>query len=326
MRLLVLGGTVFLGRHVVEAAVARRHDVVLFNRGRSNAQLFPDLEKLRGDRNGDLRALRGRRFDAVIDLSGYRPEHVRAVADVLGSSIAHYTFISSISVYREFPPGRTLDEEGRLAEGAEEYGPLKARCEEALEELIPGRLAHVRPGLIVGPHDPTDRFTYWPRRVARGGHVLAPGRPERPIQFIDVRDLAAWCVRLGEDRTRGVFNAIGPGSSLTMAQLLDECRAVSCSDARFAWVRDEDLLAADVQPWSELPLWIPEDDPHFGGIMLADNGRAVAAGLTFRPAADTIQATLEWERREGAPEGAPMRNTALSPEREREILARFGSR
>ena len=322
MRVLVLGGTFFLGRHVVEAALARGHEVVLFNRGRLNPHLFPQIEKLRGDRDGDLAALRGRRFEAVIDPSGYRPEQVRAVTDVLGGAIAHYIFISSISAYREFPPQRSFDEDAPLAEGGQGYGALKARCEDALEETLPGRVARVRPGLIVGPHDPTDRFTYWPRRVARGGNVLAPGRPERAVQLIDVRDLADWCVRLAEHCRVGVFNAVGPRSTLTMGRLLEDCAAVTESLARFMWMPDEDLLAAGVTPWTELPLWIPESDSRVGGMLLADNRRAIAAGLTFRPLADTIRATLEWDRRDGAHgHDAPIRVTPIAPEREVELLA-----
>jgi 2'-hydroxyisoflavone reductase len=322
VRVLVLGGTLFLGRHVVEAALARGHEVVLFNRGRRNPHLFPHIEKLRGDRDGDLAALRGRRFEAVIDPSGYRPEQVRAVTDVLGGAIAHYLFISSISVYRDFPPHRSFDEDAPLAEGDQGYGALKARCEDALEEALPGRVARVRPGLIVGPHDPTDRFTYWPRRIARGGTVLAPGRPERAVQLVDVRDLAEWCVRLAEHYRFGVFNAVGPRSTLTMCRLLEDCAAVAEGLARFMWVPDEHLLAASVKPWTELPLWVPERDSRVGGMLLADNRRAVAAGLTFRPLADTIRATLEWDRREGAAGyDLPIRVTPIAPEREAELLA-----
>jgi nucleoside-diphosphate-sugar epimerase len=324
VRSLVLGGTVFLGRHIVEAALALGHQVTLFNRGRQNPELFPKVEKLRGDRDGDLASLRGRSFDAVIDTSAYAPDQVRAVAETLGKPVGHYTFISSISVHRDFPPGRVFDEEAPLAEGHDGYGPLKARSEEAIEASLPGRVAVVRPGLIVGPHDPTDRFTYWPRRVARGGPVLAPGRPERPIQFVDARDLADWCVRLGERGHVGVFNAVGPGARFTMGELLDGCRRVTGSDARFTWVPDDELVAAGVSAWTEVPLWIPEGDPGFGGMLLADNRRAVAAGLAFRPVAETIQATLEWDRAEGgSPRPSPIRVTPITPEREAEILAAF---
>jgi nucleoside-diphosphate-sugar epimerase len=306
----------------VAAALARGHEVLLFNRGRRNPDLFPGIEKLRGNRDSDLSALRGRRFDAVIDPSGYRPEQVRAVTDALGGTIAHYTFISSISVYREFPPHCSFDEDAPLAEGDQGYGALKARCEEVLERILPGRVARVRSGLIAGPHDPTDRFTYWPRRVGRGGNVLAPGRPERPVQLVDVRDLAEWCVRLAEHRCAGVFNAVGPRSTLTMGRLLEDCAALTGGCVRFMWVPDEHLVAAGVKPWTELPLWMPEGDSQVGGMLLADNRRAVAAGLTFRPLVDTIRATLEWDRREGAAgHDLPIRVTPIAPEREAELLA-----
>ncbi len=288
MRILVLGGTLFLGRHVVEAALARGHDVVLFNRGKHNPHLFPHIEKLRGDRDEDLAALRGRRFDAVVDPSGYRPEQMRAVTRVLGEAVAHYGFISSISVYRELPPHRSFDEDAPLAEGDQGYGALKARCEEVLEEMLPGRVARVRPGLIV----------------------------------VDVRDLAEWCVRVAEQYRVGVFNAVGPRSTLTMGQLLEGCAAVTESVARFMWVPDEGLLAAGVKPWTELPLWIPESDSRVGGMLLGDNRRAVAAGLNFRPLADTIRATLQWDRREGAAgHDLPIRVTPIASEREAELLA-----
>ena len=319
---MVLGGTLFLGRHIVEAARARGHEVVLFNRGRTNPHVFADIETLRGDRDGDVSALRDRRFEAVIDTSGYRPEQVRRVTDVLGGGIAHYTFVSSISVYQAFHPHQSFDEDAPLAEGDQGYGALKARCEEALEQTLPGRLARVRPGLVAGPHDPTHRFTYWPRRVARGGEILAPGRPERAVQLIDVRDLAEWCVQLAEYRSVGAFNAVGPRYTLTMARLLEACAAATRSLARFVWVPDEHLLAAGIHPWTELPLWIPETDSRMGGMLMADNRRAVAAGLTFRPLADTISATLEWDRREGAAKhDLPIRVTPLAPEREAQLLA-----
>jgi 2'-hydroxyisoflavone reductase len=327
MKLLVLGGTIFVGRHVVEAALRRGHDVTLFNRGRHGVVLFPGTEKLRGDRDGDLSALRGRRFDAVIDPSGFTPEHVRTAVTALDGAIGHYTFVSTISAYRRFPPGGEYDEDAPLAEGHEGYGPLKARAEEAIATALPGRVARVRPGLVVGPHDPTDRFTYWPRRVAAGGTVLAPGRPERPVQIIDARDLADWCVTLAGRRVTGAFNAVGPATMLTMAGLLAACRAATASDARFTWVSDAELLAAGVTRWTELPLWLPEHDPRVGGMLLADNRRARAAGLAFRPLADTIRDTLEWDRREGAmPIDRPIRATPITRERERALLATHAGR
>jgi 2'-hydroxyisoflavone reductase len=322
MNLLVLGGTIFLGRHIVEAAVTRGHAVTLFNRGRHNPELFPDVEKLQGDRNGDLAALRRRRFDAIIDTSGYTPEQMRTAAETVRDTIAHYTFISTISVYRDFPPYTACDEFAPTADGTQGYGPLKARCEEVLESILPARVAHVRPGLIVGPHDPTERFTYWTRRVARGGAILAPGRPERPVQFVDVRDLAGWCVRLAEIRGAGVFNAVGPAATMTMMQLLQDCRTAANSNARFVWIPDETLISCGVVPWTELPLWIPERDPHAGGMLLADNRRAVAAGLTFRPTIQTILATLEWDHRhDGDSADGSIRVTPINATREAELLA-----
>lgn len=325
MRLLVLGGTVFLGRHVVAAALARGHEVTLFNRGRHNPELFPAVEKLRGDRAGDLAALRGRRWDAVVDTSGELPQVVRSSAELLADAVERYAFASSISVYADLsrpgvderaPVGRLEDETVEEVTGAT-YGPLKARCEEAVERALPGRALVIRPGLIVGPHDPTERFTYWPRRVARGGAVLAPGRPERGVQLIDVRDLAEWIVRAVEERLAGRFNATGPAEPLPMAALLDACRRVSGSDARFVWVDERFLLARGVAPWTELPLWVPET-PDRAGFLAVDCRRAIAAGLTFRPVDETVRATLAWDR-ERAPGSVPP-GVGLAPEREEELL------
>jgi 2'-hydroxyisoflavone reductase len=326
MRLLILGGTVFLGRHLVESALARGHQVTLFNRGQHNPELFPTVEKLRGDRNGDLSALDGRRWDAAIDTCGYLPRVVRASARQLANSVGHYTFISSISVYASLPrPG--MDEEtavGTLADESveeitgETYGPLKALCEQEAEAAMPGRVLNVRPGLIVGPHDPTDRFTYWPRRVARGGEVLAPGRPDAPVQIIDARDLAEWSLRMVEAGGAGVYNATGPGSVLTMETLLSESRAVSGSDAALVWVKEEFLLEAGVAPWSEMPLWVPDREEGAAGFATVSSARAIAAGLTFRPLAATIGDTLAWDA--ALPADREPR-AGLKPDRERELLA-----
>jgi len=321
MKFLVLGGTVFLGRHVVESALARGHSVTLFNRGRHNSNLFPKVEKLRGDRDGDLSALSGRRFDAVVDTTTYTPAQARRIAEILDGRIEHYTFISSVSAYAGFPAGRSYDETAPLAEGSHGYGPLKARSEEALEAAFPGRVAHLRPGLIVGPHDPTDRFTYWPRRIAQGGEVLAPGRPERPIQFIDARDLADWCIRLSEAQRTGTFNAVGPRSLLTMQQFLETCRSAVGCNVPFNWISDDELIAAGAEPWAELPLWIPEKDEDSGGLFLGDNQRAIAAGLTYRPILDTIKETFQWDVREGGPPDSPIRVTPITRKREASILA-----
>jgi len=303
MDLLIIGGTVFLGRHLVEAALGRGHTVTLFNRGQHNPELFPGIEKLRGDRASDLAALRGRRWDAAIDTCGYVPRVVRASAELLADAVEHYTFVSSISVYADFSQAN-VDEGapvGTLADAAveevtgETYGPLKALCEQAAEDALPGRVLNVRPGLIVGPHDPTDRFTYWPRRVALGGEVLAPGRPEHGAQIVDVRDLAGWMLELVEARHVGIYNATGPEYRLTFGQLLDECRAVSGSDARFTWVGERFLLDAGAQPWTEVPLWVPESDPENAGFDAVDCSKAIGAGLRFRPLAETIRDTLAWD-------------------------------
>ncbi|HSN78100.1 MAG TPA: SDR family oxidoreductase [Anaerolineae bacterium] len=301
MNLLILGGTVFLGRHLVDAALAAGHQVTLFNRGQHGAELFPQVERLRGDRDGGLAALAGRRWDAVIDTCGYVPRLVRASAELLAGSVAHYTFVSSISVYRDLdqapvdensPVGVLADESVEEITG-ETYGPLKALCEHAAEAAMPGRVLHVRPGLIAGPHDPTDRFTYWVWRVAQGGAVLAPGRPQRRVELIDGRDLADWILRMVEARRIGVFNATGPEHELLMGDMLAACRLAIGSDARFIWVDEAFLLANGVTPWSELPLWLPEAD---NAVMAADCRRALAAGLAFRPLTETVQDTLAWLR------------------------------
>lgn len=321
MRLLILGGTVFLGRHVIDAALARGHTVTMLNRGRHGPGLFPDVERLIGDRDGDMSALHGRAFDAVIDCSGYTPAQVDRGLAALDTGTPHVVFVSTISTYASFPPHQVYDEDAPLADGQEGYGPLKARAEEALARALPSRHAIVRPGLIVGPHDPTGRFTYWPARVARGGEVLAPGRPERPVQIIDVRDLAAFCVSLAESRTAGTFNAVGP--RMPMQALLDACiKAAPEGAARFTWKPDAMLQVLGVAPWTGLPLWLPEEDPAYGGMLLGDGARAVAAGLTTRPIAETAADTLAWSRAPREPGWDGGKQVATLPAaREAEILA-----
>jgi 2'-hydroxyisoflavone reductase len=316
MKLLILGGTVFLGRHVVDAALAAGCEVTLLNRGTREIRFARAVEQLRGDRNGDIGALLHRDFDAVVDCSGYTFAHVQRTADVLGDRVGHYVFVSTISVYAQFPPGRTYDEIAPVTTATEGYGGCKARAEETLQAALPGRVTVLRPGLIVGPHDPTGRFTYWPLRLALGGQVLAPGRPERPIQFIDVRDLAAWSVRLAQQRTPGVFHGVGPSGS--MAGMLQACQHATGGDAQLVWCDDAQLLRANVAPWTGLPLWIPEDDPDFGAMLLASDQRAVQAGLTTRPWAATARDTLAWALAHGRPAGA---TATLTPEGEAEILA-----
>jgi len=327
MKLLILGGTVFVGRHLVEAALAHNHDVTLFNRGQHNAGLFPDMETLHGDRDGGLDPLKGRRWDAVVDTCGYVPRVVRASADLLSGAVDHYTFISSISVYRDVSrPG--VDESGAVGTledttteevTGDTYGPLKALCEQAVEEAMPGRTLVVRPGLIVGPHDPTDRFTYWPHRVARGGDTLAPGRPDQPVQFIDARDLAAWTLRMVEARHTGIYNATGPADPLTMGGLLDVCNRELGGTARFVWVDEPFLLREEVGPWIELPLWIP-DEMDMRGQSAIDCRKAIAAGLTLRPLAETVRDTLAWDATRPADTA---RAAGLRPEREAELLDKW---
>lgn len=335
MKILIIGGTVFLGRHLVEGTQARGHEVTLFNRGLHNPELFPAIEKLRGDRDGELDALRGRRWDVVIDTCGFVPRIVRASVELLADAVERYVFISSLSVIADSstlgndenaPVGKLADPSVEDRTG-ENYGPLKALCEQTVEEVMPGRALNIRPGLIVGPHDPTGRFTYWPVRVARGGEVLAPGRPERPVQIIDARDLSEWIIRLAESGQSGVFNATGPDGVLTMRELLEECRAVSGSRASFTWASEKFLAEAKVGEWMEMPLWISEEaSPDARGFMSFNCAKAIAHGLTFRPLADTVRDTLSWANSlSETPEPdtsylSPRPEAGMKPEREAQLL------
>ena len=322
MDVLILGGTGFLGRYLVEAALEEGHRITLFNRGLSEPELFPEVEKLEGDRDGDLSALQGRRWDAVIDTCGYVPRVVRASAKVLAGAVDHYTFVSSISVYSdgiaagadEAAPVRELSDPKVEEVTGETYGGLKALCERAAEEEMPGRVMNVRPGLISGPRDPTDRFTYWPRRISAGGEVLAPDRKERTVQYIDVRDLAAWIVGISEERRTGTYNATGPDYELTMGRLLEECEAVGGAGAEFVWVSEKFLEENGVQPFTELPLWVPRED---AAMLAVDYSRASEAGLTFRPLVETIEDVLAFDR--ARPAGREPA-AGLWPEREQELL------
>lgn len=328
MKLLILGGTAFLGRHLVEAALERGHEVTLFNRGQRNPDLFPHLERLKGDRDGDLSALKGRQWDAAIDPSGYLPRLVTDSARLLADAAAHYTFISTISVYAN-PAIRRLDERGELATMADEtneeimkhYGPLKALCEQAAEREMPGRVLTIRPGLIVGPYDPTDRFTYWPARIAQGGEVLAPGSRSQPVQVIHARDLANFTLHLIEQQQTGIYNATGPGEPYTLEQVLTTCQESTGSAARFTWVDDDFLLAHQVTPWTGIPLWLPGEGS--AGLMDVDVSNALAAGLTLRPLAQTIAETLAWDQ--GRPSGLE-RRAGITREREAELLTAWRAR
>ena len=319
MKILILGGTRFLGYHLVTAALARNHEITLFNRG-THPSPSQNVETIHGDRNRDRAKLQGRRWDAVIDTCGFVPRAVTASAKLLSRSIDRYVFISSLSAYADLSAAE-VDENAPLATLTTEqldqanaidssgqgsgsaygkmYGGLKALCEQAVEEILPGRVLTIRPGLIVGPNDYTDRFTYWVVRVARGGEVLAPGRPERFLQFIDVRDLAEWTVRMIERQESGVYNANGLAGIVTMGWLLEECKKVSESDATFTWASEDFLLKENVTAWGAMPLWLPEEAaPHLKGFMFMSIDKAVNAGLSFRPLDDTIRDTLSWYKRE----------------------------
>jgi 2'-hydroxyisoflavone reductase len=290
----------------VDAALAPGHELTLFNRGQTNPELFPEVEKLRGDRDGDLSALKGRSWDAVIDLCGFVPRVVRQSVDLVEAS--YYLFVSSRSVYADFSgeTGEDAAVHGDVdsEQVMEHYGELKAMCERVVQERAG---AIVRPGLIVGPFDPTGRFSYWPHRIARGGDVLAPGSPDEPVTLIDARDLAEWMVLLCERGTPGVYNAIDVH---TWGELLDACIRATGSDARLVWIPSPWLAEQGVGEWMELPLWISSPDAL--GMHRVRNDRAVAAGLTFRPLEDTVRATLELAE--------PTEGAGLAPDREAELL------
>ncbi|HET6978478.1 MAG TPA: NAD-dependent epimerase/dehydratase family protein [Pyrinomonadaceae bacterium] len=339
MKLLIIGGTRFLGRHLVTAALARNHEVTLFNRG---TEQLAGVETIVGDRHTEINQLKGRRWDAVIDSCGHLPRAVRAAAEVLAESVDRYVFVSSQNAYANVSvPGITethplatltneqldeanaIDTKGQPAYGSL-YGGLKALCEQAAEEMMPGRVLVLRPGLIVGPYDYTDRFTYWVARVADDGEVLAPGRPERFIQFIDVRDLAEWTIRMIEREAAGAYNTHGVPNTLTMQGLLDECKLVSNSNAQFVWASEEFLLEQQVAAWSEMPLWLPEEAaPHLKGFMLISPHKAIDEGLTFRPLRDTISDTLSWFQANQS--NQPLK-AGLNSDKERALLDKLHER
>ena len=323
MKILIIGGTRFLGRHLVNSARARGHDVTLFNRGQTNPNLFGQVDKIQGDREKDLVQLSGQ-WDAVIDTCGYFPRIVRMSAAALKGKVEQYVFISSISAYADFkkiginesdPVGKIEDETMEEITG-ESYGPLKALCEKAVQDVFRMDSLIIRPGLIVGPHDPTDRFTYWPVRVARGGTILAPEKPDVPIQIIDVRDLSDFIIELIQQNVSGVFNATGPDHELTLGAMLDTCKLVSASDAKIKWASVEFLNQNQVAPWSDMPVWVP-DAPEDAGFSRVDISKAIRAGLKFMPLETTIHDTLEWEK--SRPSDHEWR-AGLKPEREKELL------
>lgn len=322
MRVLLLGGPRFLGHAIADAALARGHELTFFNRGKTSPDLYPEVEKLIGDRSDGLPALDGRRWDAVVDTSGYVPRDVRASANALAGS-GFYCFVSTVSVYADFAspvdedsPVATLGEMTDDEVTDESYGPLKALCEDAVRDVFGQRAAIVRPGLIVGPHDPTGRFTYWPHRIARGGDVLAPAPSDQPTQFIDVRDLGEWIVSLCERRGGGTFNAAHPGRS--WGELLDTCRSVAGTEVTITWVSRDFLVEKEVGQWMELPLWIDGDDPEAAYFDRVAVSRALAAGLSFRPLEETVRGALE--------EAETTEAAGLAPEREAALLAEWHDR
>jgi 2'-hydroxyisoflavone reductase len=326
MDILILGGPKFLGRATIDAALAAGHKVTVFNRGQTNADLYPEIEKLRGDRDGGLDALKGHTWDMVIDNSGYVPRIVRQSAELLADNVGRYIFVSSISVYKDFDvagiaenyPVATLEDESVEQITGETYGGLKVLCEQAVQDVYGDRALIIRPGLIVGPHDPTHRFTYWVVRAAEGGDMLAPIDPEYDMQIIDVRDLTEWTIRMAEADTQGEFNATGPDYRLTLGTILDTVQKVSGSDANITWADEKFLLENEVRPWADLPLWMAgEVEVHKVSI-----AKALNAGLTFRPLDVTVRDTLTWAQANPAADPLP---AGLTPEREAELLAAWRS-
>ncbi|HUI61618.1 MAG TPA: NAD-dependent epimerase/dehydratase family protein [Steroidobacteraceae bacterium] len=332
LRILILGGTRFIGVHMTQFAIDRGHTVTLFNRGRTNADLFPNVEHLHGDRDNQLDSLRGRKWDAVIDTSGYVPRHVRLSAQLLAPNIRQYLFISSISVYAslaqpatEDSPVGTIPDETVEDIGGGNYGPLKALCEKAALAALPGRTTVFRPGLIVGPEDNSDRFTYWPARAARGGEILAPGSPADPIQVIDVRDLAAFTVHALEQRTLGTFNVDSPPGRFSMGDLLAASIAAAnelarpASPPRAVWVPGDFLEKEKVAPWSDMPVWLPPEG-ETAGAAKTSVARALKAGLTNRPLAQTVHDTLAWHLARPEAEREKLK-AGIATDREQQVLA-----
>lgn len=328
MRILFIGGTSFVGRHMAEASLARGHDITLFHRGKTGAGLFPEAEHVLGDRDSDLARLEGQKWDAALDVCGYVPRQVRAAADVLANAVELYCYVSSASAYR--PSGADVVREDSPLFGEEDlqdpdtevvdgqtYGPLEALCEREAERGFSGRALVVRPTYVVGPYDPTDRFTYWVRRAARGDEILVPGPPEAPAQLIDARDLGAFTIGLIERGETGPFNGVGPAQPITFAEMVAECMDAVGSEAMLVWTDPVRLRSLGVEIERELPLW---HEPADYEVCRCDPSKSVGAGLRFRPMAETIRDTHAWDQERGAP---PLRDT-LTSEREREVLNALG--
>ncbi|MEJ2534791.1 MAG: twin-arginine translocation signal domain-containing protein [Gammaproteobacteria bacterium] len=341
LKLLILGGTGFTGPFQVRYALARGHRVTIFNRGSRSIDWPEPVEELVGDRNdGNLSALEGREWDVCIDNPTSLPFWVRDAGRVLRDRVRHYVFTSTLSVYASNAEPGADESAGLLSyRGADAmsetmetlradigglYGPLKAECEREVARWFPGRNTIIRPTLIVGPGDQTDRFTYWPVRLARGGEVLAPGDGKDPAQYIDARDLAEWTIRMAEAQLGGAYNAAGPDYELAFDAMLHGIRAVTGTAAHLNWVPAEFLAAQGVQPWGDMPVWVPQTGD-MAGFSRRSNARAIAAGLDFRPLADTVAATLAWFHEQPAERQATLR-AGLTAEREAEVLAAWRSR
>jgi 2'-hydroxyisoflavone reductase len=337
LRILILGGTRFIGLHITEFALQRGHSVTFFNRGKTNVGRFPQVEKLIGDRDNQLNALKGKSWDAVIDTSGYVPRHVKLSAELLAPHVQQYVFVSSISVYPDFsqprnedsPVGKIPDETIEKVEGST-YGPLKALCEKAAQAAMPGRVTVLRPGLIVGPDDNTDRFTYWPARAARGGDLIAPNSPADPIQFIDARDLAVFTLDMLEQKTFGTFNVISPPGKFTIGDLVDT--SVSAGKAlakpetkpKPVWIEKNFLEQQKVAPWQDMPVWLPPEGESAAGAQTSVS-RALKAGLRITGIERTVRDTLAWHL--GRPQNERITLKAgIAPDREKAVLAAWEAR
>jgi 2'-hydroxyisoflavone reductase len=328
LRMLILGGTGFIGPHMVRYALDRGHELTLFNRGRSNTDLFPDVENLIGDRNGDLESLRGRTWDVCMDNNASNIDWVEYSTEFLKDAVDLYFYVSSRSAYSDLSsvpmhagaPTFTYETAG-VEPGAENlpYGLQKALCERQVQKIFPGTSTIFRPGLIIGPGDQTDRFTYWPVRINRGGEVLSPGNPSDTVQIIDVRDLTEWMVRMAEDGNTGVYNGVGPAIPRPMDQLLYGIRAVTTAETTFTWVPEPFLREHDVRPYSDMPVWMPPL-PGREGFAKFDLTPEIETGLTYRPLAVTAKDTLDYHFSRPPEEQDPLR-AGLSPEREAEVLA-----
>jgi len=322
MNILIIGGTKFLGRHIAEAALKRNHQLTLFHRGKTNPDLFPEIEHVHGDREKDLALLREKKFDAVVDTCGYFPRVVSISAEALKQNVGRYLFISTISVYKdpvspdENSPVGTIEDSTMEEITGESYGPLKALCEQVVRDAYSERATIVRPGLIVGPNDPSDRFTYWPVRMERGGDVLAPDRKNQPVQIIDVRDLAEWCVSAIEKNVTGTYNATGPAQPYSLGDFLIAIQKSINSSARLVWTNTEILKENEVEPWSDLPCVVPYDGSG-DGFMNANVTAATTHGLTFRSLDRTAKDTLSWWHDAGGPE----LKSGLAAEKEAKVLS-----